>query len=494
MEGKLSEKATKIRHRLTFTRSSSARGLESTLVSPIEASLPSSRPRSATNPESPIHDEPTWDIRDPDFHGGYSFTDEPGYFRPTSPFIDRQEIEEDLEADIKHACAMLSHSIDRGIPAGLSYRSAVPVWTDGQNPAGQPSVDAAPSSLKQRVILLSAPKPISPETESTKKHDSGVGMSFNSPSQPGRPYGNSVSRTGSSARFYNKQPSASPPHSPSPGIRSRSHSLATTIEEDNQRERSYSTSPVPFPYSPPQFNSEWASKPTTLDSPVSSLNESDRKFEATESELETEPQNENATNNEKKPETSPPAISAQEAPFPGGAGRTWLRASRDLQRLIDEEQARITQANKTKPLTRFYSSYNQTTVSFNSREGQTKNFWEDRDPSFYARLSPASSLGTGRGTVSRPETGNPRLGTASTNGEDLPGGYPYQTFAGSSCGMSYSSSCLGDEFKHQESVYSVAMPGLPVKNNRRKKASILLRKLAGLRIRRKENDNLNGIC
>lgn len=472
MERKLSKKATKIRHRLIFTRSSSARGLESTQVSFIEARSSSSRPRSATNPESPTHEEPTWDSRDPNPLRGYSFTDEPGYFRPASPFIDRQEIEEDLEADIKHACAMLSHTIDRGIPAGLSYQSAVPLSTDGQNPAGQSSVDVAPSSLTQNVILLSAPKPIRLETYSTKRHDSGVGMSFNSPSQPARPYGNCVSRTNSSARFYNKQPSASPPHSPSSKSRSRRQSLATTIEEDNQPERSYSSSPVPFPYSPPQFNSEWPSNPTTLDSPVSSLSESDT----------------NTNANANKPDTSSPAISPQETPSIGGAGRTWIHASRDIQRPTDEEELTATQAKKPKPVARFYSSCNQTIGEFNSRKWPAKNFQKDRNPSIYSEVSLPSSLGT----MSRPETGNSRLDSASTNEENSPGGYPYQTVAGSSRGISYSASCLGDEYKHQERVTSVTVAGVPVKNNRRKKASLLLRKLTGLGTR-KENENENGV-
>ncbi|KAJ5602750.1 hypothetical protein N7537_005706 [Penicillium hordei] len=474
MERKLSAKATKIRHRLTFTRSSSARGLESTLVSPIEARSSSSRPRSATNPVSPTHDESTWDSRNPDPFRGYSFTDEPGYFRPASPFIDRQEIEADLEADIKHACAMLSHTIDRGIPAGLSYGSAVPLSTDGQNPAGQSSVDVAPSSLTQNVLLLPAPKPTGPETESTERHDSGVSMSFNSPRQPARPHGNNVSRANSSARFYNKQPSASPPHSPSSECRSRCQSLATTIEEDNQRERSCSSSPVPFHYSP-QFNSEWPSKPTTLDSPVSSLNESDA--------------NTNANANE--PDTSSPAISPQEAPSIGGAGRTRIHPSRDIQRPTDEEKPTAAQAKMPKPVTRFYSAYNQTIGESNSREWPTKNFWDDRNPSIYSEVSLPSSLGTRSGTMSRPETGNSRLGSASTNEENSPGGYRYQTVVGPNRGMSYSASCLGDGYKHQECVTSVTMAGVPVKNNRRKKASLLLRRLTGLR--RKENENENGV-
>ncbi|KAJ5512392.1 hypothetical protein N7463_001944 [Penicillium fimorum] len=484
MEHKLSAKAIRIRHRLTFTRSSSTRGTALTLVSPIEANPSKSCPRTAPNPESPTQDEPTWDFSDPDSDRGYGFTDEPGYFRPVSPFIDRQEIEDDLEDDIKHACAMLSHSIDRGIPTILSHRSGVPVWTNAQNPAGQPSVDAAPLSLEHHVILLSAPKPINPEPENTTKYDSGVGMSFNSPSQPGRPYDSSASATNTSTRFYNKQPPASPPHSPAAGLHSRSQSLATTFEED-QRKRAYSSSPVPFPYSPPQLNSEWKFEPMALDSPgspLSPLSETDPQPEATEFELKTKPQTARANKNESKTETFTPAVS----PPLGGVDRNWLRASRYIQRQFEEKAT--TQAKETKPVIRFYSSYNQTTGDFNPREWPTKNFW-DRDPSVYSEDSLALSLA---GTPSRPETGNSRLGTALTNGEELPGGYPYHTVAQSS-GMSYSSSCLGNEIKQQGHVYSVDLPGSAPKNNRRKKASLLLRKLAGLGMKRKENDG-NGVC
>ncbi|KAG0155840.1 hypothetical protein PDIDSM_3013 [Penicillium digitatum] len=389
----------------------------------------------------------------------------PGFYEfLRRPLIDRQEIGDDLEADIKHACAMLSHTIDRGIPAGLSYRSEVPVSTAGQYPVGQTSVEAAPSSLRQNVTLLSAPNPISLQAESTKRHDSGVGMTFNSPSQPGRTYGNSVSRTNSSARFYNAQPYASPPHSPSTGSRPRSHSLVTTNEKDNQRERSFSPSPVPFPYSPPHLNSEWPSNPTTLDSPVSSLNESD-----------TNPYL-------NKPDAFSPAISPQDAPSLGSTDRTWIHVSRDTQRLTDEAKPPAIQAAKPNSVARFYSSY-QTTGEFNSHAWPTKNYRGDRISSIYSDVSLSSSLG-GRATTSRPDTGNSRLGASK---EHLPG----PLFAGSNCGVSYSASCLANESKHKECVYSVAMPTSPPQNNRRKKASLLLKKLTGLGMRRNHD---NGVC
>src|SRR5881398_2290226 len=106
MERKLSAKATKMRRRLTFTRSSSTRYRSCTVVPSAEVSPCSSRPRSATNPESPTYGENTmWDSIDAS--RCYNFTDEPGFFRPASPFIERQHIDEDLVLDIKHACALL---------------------------------------------------------------------------------------------------------------------------------------------------------------------------------------------------------------------------------------------------------------------------------------------------------------------------------------------------------------------------------------------------
>jgi hypothetical protein len=475
MERKPSAKASKMRNRLTFTRSTSSRNRASTLVSPIASSPSSSRPRSATNPESPTHDEPMWDNSDVNSSRGYNFTDESGYFRPASPYIERQEVHEDLEAEIKHACALLSHSIDRGIPAGLSYQSAIPGWTGEHKPAGQPSADL-PSSLEQHIIVFSGPKPNGPEIENTKKHDSGVGMSFSSPSQPGRPYGNSVSGTVSSARFYNKQSSTSPPGSPSQDrLRSRSRSLAGSIQPDDPRGLSFCSSPIPFPYSPPQVNGEWPSDETFLDSPVSPLNETDKQLQATESQSKSkssDPINENPI------DKSSPTISPTEEPCLGEEGRDWLRASKDIQKLADEEKAKAANAKATKASGRFYRGNNHTTGAFNSREWLAKNFWDDRDPRDYDEASLASSLGMGMGT--RSGTGTPRMGSVSTNEEDLHPGYPYATR-----GMSYSSSCLGDEFRHQENVYSVVVPSCPPRN-RRKKASLLLRKLAGFRMRRKE--------
>ncbi|KAJ5462918.1 hypothetical protein N7475_007862 [Penicillium sp. IBT 31633x] len=479
MERKLSTKATKMRHRLTFTRSSSTRSRSTTMVSPIVTSLPSPRVRSASSPESPTHDGPTWDSIDANANRGYTFTDEEGYFRPASPFIDRQEIEEDLEADIKHACALLSHSIDRGIPAGLSYQSAVPNWTDGKQPVGQPSGDVSLSFLDQHILFLQAPKPNNRQTESSKKHDSGVDMSFHTPSQHGISHANSVPGTDATGRFYNQPP-------PSHHHTAHHHQHHPDPHAPGAR-RSYSASSAIFPYSPP-LSSEENCNSTRLSSPVSQLNETDKELTTASCTPKANPKHTHKS--APKSHTSTPTVSSE--PSLGEPGQNWLRASKNIQRLIEEEKANAARAKRAKPSGRFYSSAsNQRTSSFDSREWLAKNFWEDRDPSLYGD---ASSMYAGVGTASRSGTTTPRLGSFSTNGEELPGlgGYPYQAWAGPSGGMSYSSSCLGDEFKHQENVFSAAVPSEPRKFNRRKKASLLLRKLAGLGLRRKGQRGGNG--
>ncbi|OQD88381.1 hypothetical protein PENANT_c004G00385 [Penicillium antarcticum] len=472
MERKLSTRALKMRHRLTFTRSSLTRDRACTMVSSGEVSPCSSRPRSATNPESPTYGENTmWDSIDAS--RCYNFTDELGFFRPASPFIERQNIDEDLVLDIKHACALLSHSIDRGIPIGLSYQSAVPDWTNKK--AASQSTTEISTSVDQNTLLSSA-KPIEPATDAnTEMHDSGVGMSFNSPQQTGRPYGNSVS----SARFYNKQSSVSPPHSPtSERARSRGESLVQSLADRGSIQpdyplrlaRSHSSSPVPFPYSPDQANDEWRSGQTTPPSPIIENPQTEKEQStATITVSETEI-NASTTSTTSETETPTP-------PCLGEEGQTWLRASKDIQRLADEEKQKQkeTAFKKEKPSNRFYSSNaNATSQIFDSREWLTRNIWESRDPSIYSE-TPLSANANGEG----------RWGSVSTSGDESSrhGGYPVQWWAGpdaaSSRNLSYSSSSYPvNEFKHQETAYSVVVPSLHPRR-RREKAQLLLRKLAG---------------
>jgi hypothetical protein len=413
----------------------------------------------------------------------YNFTDEPGFFRPASPFIERQKIDEDLVLDIKHACALLSHSIDRGIPIGLSYQSAVPDWTD-KKAAVQPSAEV-PTSVSQN-ILLSPPKPIEPATDADEMHDSGVGMSFNSPQQTGRPYGNSISNTEAAARFYGKQSSISPPHSPtSARTLSRGESLIQSLADRGSVQpdyplslaRSRSSSPVPFPYSPDQAHDEWRSGQTTPPSPIieppsNDKDQSTATITISETEINSTATSTISTTSETETPT-PPCL--------GEEGQTWLRASKDIQRLAEEEEQKAKEkenAKNHKPSNRFYSSNNNAVSEiFDSREWLTKNIWDSRDPSIYDE---ASLGGNGEG----------RWGSVSTSGDERNDGYPVQWWAGagaaSSRNMSYSSSSYPvDEFRHQETAYSVVVPSLQPRR-RREKAQLLLRKLAGFGVRRKE--------
>ncbi|KAJ6097466.1 hypothetical protein N7499_001840 [Penicillium canescens] len=481
MERKLSAKATKMRRRLTFTRSSSTRYRSCTMVPSAEVSPCSSRPRSATNPESPTYGENTmWDSTDAS--RCYNFTDEPGFFRPASPFIERQHIDEDLVLDIKHACALLSHSIDRGIPIGLSYQSAVPNWT-GRKAARQSSAEIS-SSLNQNA-LLSPPKPLESATDvDTQPHDSGIGVSFHSPKKTGRPYGNSVSGTEASARFYNKRSSISPPHSPTSerASRSRGESLIQSFADRGSIQpdyplslgRSRSSSPVPFPYSPDQANDEWRSGQTTPPSPIIENAQNIKELStATISVSETEIKTTTSPITEETDTPSQPCL--------GEEGMTWLRASKGIQRLAEEEkQKEKAKASKKENTSgRFYSCNAAAFQIIDSPEWLTKNIWESRDPSVYGEASLARN-------------GEGRWGSVSTSGDESRDGYPVQWYIGagavSSRDLSYSSSlCPVDEFKHQEAAYSVVVPSLQPRR-RREKAQFLLRKLAGFRGRRKEGE------
>ncbi|KAJ5350016.1 hypothetical protein N7541_007743 [Penicillium brevicompactum] len=475
-----------MRNRFTFSRSTSLRTRASTVSREPES--PESRPRSATNPESPTYNlmEHNNSINP---SKGYEFTDEIGYFRPASPLISRQEIHEDVVADVKHACALLSHSIERGIPAGLSYQSTIPNWTvpnlsgkpksrpTGKRKPGSRKAEK-PTSLDHPVPVPPIPKPIEHEPETTKKHDSGVGMNYESPKPNqtgrGRPHGNSTSGTVSSARFYNKQSSTTSgsPSEHRARSRSRSPSLTGSIQLEPQQ-LSISSSNIPSQYSPQ--NSQSASTDPTLDSPVSPLNEADKQLQALETKLKSKSQNTNQNPNQKSTPISPSVPNLSSAP------RTWPSLA-NIKNTPTQTSQDAKENKKAKTSSRFYSGSNATTSAFDSREWLTKTFWEDRY-SVYGEST--LSLGMS-GTASRRGSGTPRMGSVSTTEE---ANYPYGTWAATR-GMSYSSTCLADEFKHQENVYScVVQPRMSeVPRGRREKASLLLRKLAGLRMGRRERE------
>ncbi|CAG7942428.1 unnamed protein product [Penicillium olsonii] len=554
MERKLST-ATKIRNRFSFSRSSSVRD-RTPKVSPVTETSSSSRPRSATTPESLTPS--LMENQDIEPSRGYDFTDEEGFFRPETPLLGRQEIHEDLLADVKHACALLSHSIDRGIPAGLSYQSTVPNWTEkprqsvvpnytqtprqsvvpepaqtprksvmpnytqtprqsfvpnytqtprqsvpsytqtprqsvvpnytqaqtsksinvpdwvntpnesttsnwlgkprtrltGKRKPGTRRKVPVPSGSEQESIPV-PPIPVNPEAGNDNKHDSGVGMSYDTQNQPDKPTATCHSGTVSPIRFYNKT-STSPPGSPP---RSRSPKPEESFPPLPQ-EPSFQHAPSPISHSPPQSND--CPSDETHRSPVSPLNETDKAATATKPSIPHFPiQN--------KPLTPPEPTKAPQDP------------------------PKDPKTNKRS--TRFYSTSNATTMAFDSREWLTRTFWEDPNPqhtplpSSFAVPDPSRPSSRSRTTSrSRADSGTPRWGSVSTEDGNYnhihSHNYPYGTWAAR--GMSYSSSCLADEFKHQENVYSCVVSSSSPPRGRRQKASMLFKKLAGLRIGRRE--------
>lgn len=315
MERKLSEKASKMRQRLTFSRHR-ASTLNSSANTP---STPNSRPRSATTPVSshqPRRGGGTWDNPPSRY---YDFTDELGYFRPASPLIHRQEIAEELEDDMKHACAMLVHSIERGLPIWPTASSNLRPNT-GTASVAHAETETEPGT--RPIFHDQTPVPaVSPnvfagtEVEipaGAEMHDSGVAFSNQSSSsaKAGKTGQNSLSGTGvpaSAGRFYGRQLSTSPRDKETfdqSRARGRGRSFAT--EPSSIRSRSRSSSPVLFPYSPPQADAQWCG--------------------------DGDEDKDNNNNNKNDTNLAPPddLLSAE--------GVTWLRASLDVHRRCEPEQ------------------------------------------------------------------------------------------------------------------------------------------------------------
>lgn len=571
MDRKLSTKATRMRNRFSFSRSGSVKDRTPKKVSPGADSPSRSRSPSATNPESlNLNLMEHNDSLEPG--KGYNFTDEDGYFRPESPLMGRQEIHEDLLANVKHACALLSHSIDRGIPAGLSYQSTVPNWAEKPRQSIVPNYTQTPRQsvvpnytqtprqsivpnytqtprqsvvpnypqtprqsvpswtqthtqshtpkstitvpdwintphesttpnwlgkprtrltgkrkpgTRRRVPVPSSdqqttepvpvpPIPLNYETENNNKHDSGFGMSDSPTKQARKSSGGCNSGTLSPARFYNKT-SSTPPES-------RNRSRSPRPEESLQslpREPSFCLSPEPFPYNPPQTNINCPPDDNPLGSPVSPLNETDKQHAANEPQRKI-PKLQPQTNQTRNKPTEPSPAISPEKPSPTERAQNW-----DSNK---ENHKADPKSKQDKRNTRFYGGTNATAMAVDSREWLTRTFWEDRAQRSHDSL-PGSSFGapigvsTGTPIGSRPTSRygavTPRWGSTSTEEEAQYLNYPYGTWA-TSRGMSYSSSCLADEFKHQENVYSCVVPSSSPPRNRRQKASMLFRKLAGL--------------
>ncbi|KAJ5805857.1 uncharacterized protein N7503_003459 [Penicillium pulvis] len=261
MERKLSQKAAQMRQRL-FTRNLHSRGRAATMnFSEPTPSTSSSRSRSAT---TPVSSHPTGITLDTEPTRYYHFTDEPGYFCPVEPLIDRQYIEEDLEDNVKHSCGLLVESIERGLPIWPSFHTE-------QNGAIQVPHESRPQF--QGVMAQLSLSPVAIDNHVPNEWDFGL---EDLPSPKSTKYQGSLSAMSASAgtgRFYGKRLSTPPPEEEEFEGRPRGRSIAT---ETTSRSRSRSSSPGFFPYSPPQFETTWGRDDTQIvGSPIDHFPESD---------------------------------------------------------------------------------------------------------------------------------------------------------------------------------------------------------------------------
>ncbi|KAJ5665056.1 uncharacterized protein N7477_007504 [Penicillium maclennaniae] len=198
--------------------------------------------------------EIAWHNIDPSRH--YQFTDEPGYFCPSSPIISRQEIEEGIEDEITHACTMLVHDINQELPILPSLDTA-PGPGSGSASMARASSEIHPE-IQDEVTDVSPQMTAAKEFAACKPvHDSGVAFSAQS-SRWGQPGQDSISGTGASARagrFYGR---CNPPQEQNETGRQRGRSVATEAKSLRSRSRSRASSFDMFPYSPPQSSAPWS--------------------------------------------------------------------------------------------------------------------------------------------------------------------------------------------------------------------------------------------
>ncbi|KAJ5663364.1 hypothetical protein N7507_004095 [Penicillium longicatenatum] len=243
MERKLSQKAAQMRQRL-FTRSLHSRGRAATMNASASPSTSSSRSRSAT---TPVSSHPTGLAFDTEPTRYYQFTDEPGYFIPAEPLIHRQDIEEDLEDDVKHSCGLLVESIERGLP----------IWPSFPENGALHSHESRPGF--QGVMAQLSLSPVAIDNHIPNEWDSGDLHSSKS-TRPQNSF--SMSASAGTGRFYGKRLSTPPPEEEEYDSRPRGRSIGT--ETTRSRSRSRSESPDLFPYSPPQFENTWGRDNTQI--------------------------------------------------------------------------------------------------------------------------------------------------------------------------------------------------------------------------------------
>lgn len=412
MERKLSEKANKMRQRFTFSRGSQGRHRASTMHSSSATSTPSSRPRSSTTPVSSHSTEIAWHNIDPSRH--YHFTDEPGFFCPPSPIISRQNIEEDLEDDITHACTMLVHDINQEIPMMPSLNTSLsPISGSGSMARASSETH---SQFQDQMIHVSPQRTSANEFAACKPiHDSGVAFSAQSSRR-----GPSLSGAGASAgagRFYGQ----SPPEEKYERGRQRGRSFATDATSLRSRSRSRASSFDMFPYSPPQSTALWF--------------------------------------HDIKQNIAPSANLFAEPEGLGAEGMAWLRASDDMHRLCDT--ASPSQSDE---------QFGLTPLPF-SGPGPCR---------FYSTRRLASEKTLGPRELSYEVRGSYSAHSLSFDDErdfhfssDLHHTHSTQAYEG-------------------QNFYSLVItPDANEPPRKRKKASQLFKRLAGLGMRRKEHDPVN---
>lgn len=415
MERKLSLKAIRMRRRFTFSRNQPR---DSAVTIPSVPDTSTSRPRSSTTPVS-SDAEIAWDSHDAARH--YNFTDEPDYFRPASPLFGRQDIDEDLEAHVKHACSLLIQSIDRGFPIWPSFDTELPSTRQRNSSLVQSSRPRPRSSAAQDPIAVQKENP-----------DSGVAFAFQSP-QSSRPGLDSFPGAATSAggRFYGKRSSTPPLDDATDRGRSRGQSFATDVS--TPRSRSRSSSPSFFPYSPPQQHTQW----TRINDP---------------------------------PEHLLPSADA----FLGAEGMTWLRASLDIHRVGEDDYAA---EHKPRPDT------TQTALP----DPAPRRFYSTRQP-------PTKKPFSSRGWTPFDGSNSPAMdlyGSCSLHSLSLATGKQSRDFSLLvSADRELQDSDSADELENNETIYSVVIPTDDQPRHKRKRATKLLKRLAGLGIRRKETETV----
>ncbi|GKZ30332.1 hypothetical protein AbraIFM66950_008754 [Aspergillus brasiliensis] len=104
----------------------------------------------------------------------WEFSDSPGFYQPPSPLIERQNIPTDLEAQIRNACSLLVHRIEKGQPSGPSKRSrAVTTNTTMHESSTAPQLDS----------MYVSPKVGADVAALKDKYDSGVALTQQSSMQ-----------------------------------------------------------------------------------------------------------------------------------------------------------------------------------------------------------------------------------------------------------------------------------------------------------------------